>query len=69
MQALVVEPGACPRVSLTGPEIATALLDEQALKSPRNVTVETDELGSRVTGSEVVTPSPKEQVQPSDDVF
>src|SRR5262249_49907880 len=67
MQALVVEPGARPAARLARPQVAAALLDEQALQPPHHVAVHGDEPRRRVPGAEVVAPSPKEQVQPPDD--
>ena len=67
VQALVVEPGRRPPICLTGTQVPTPLLDEQAEQSPPDVLVDLAELDGRIPGAEVVAPAPQELVQPSDD--
>src|SRR5664279_1361548 len=66
---LVVEPGIRPLERLPGTQGAAPLLDQQTEQPPRDVTVKGTKLLGCVPGTEVVAPSPQEQVQTRDQVL
>src|SRR6266702_7346845 len=66
VQALSLEPLACPPVSLPGAQVPAPLLHHQALEPPRHMPVDLNELVSGVPGAEVVAPAAQQRVQVRD---
>src|ERR1700758_3812057 len=68
VQAVSLEPRACPLINLPGTQVTAPLLDEKTFEPPRDVAIDLDELLSGVAGAKVVAPTAQNRVEFCDEL-